>query len=171
MAVLDHVSSEPISADILLSDVDNYKAGNISRYLYDWSKITTDSVILDIVQNGLKMDFIDKPPTQTKVHFYPVSMLEQSITDEEIAKLLQKKVIVETTQEPDEFISPIFTRAKKDGTYRMILNLKQFNEHICYRHFKMESIQNVIDIVKPGMWIAKVDLKDAFVHYPHLCSS
>ena len=66
IATLDHVSGEPISLDILLSDVDNYKGGNISRYLYNWPKITIDSVILDIVQNGFKMDFIDKPPTQTK---------------------------------------------------------------------------------------------------------
>ena len=80
--------------------------------------------------------------------------------------MLQKRVIVETTPEPDEFISPIFTRAKKDGTYRMILNLKHFNKHIYYKHFKMESIQNVIDIVKPGVWIAKVDLKDAFFTIP-----
>ena len=53
----------------------------------------------------------------------------------------------------------------------MILNLKHFNKHICYKHFKMESIQNVIDIVKPGVWIAKVDLKDTFfttpIYAPH----
>ena len=77
--------------------------------MYNWFKITTDSVILDIVQNGLKTEFIDKPLTQTKLYSHPVSTLEQSIIDEEIAKLLQKKVIVETTPEPDEFISPIFT--------------------------------------------------------------
>ena len=60
-----------------------------------------------------------------------------------------------------------FLQAKKDDTYRMILNLKHFNKHICYKHFKMEGIQNVIDIVKPGVWIvAKVDLKDAFFTIP-----
>ena len=118
---------------ILLSDVDNYKAGNISQYLYNWSKIATDSIILDIVRNGLKMDFIHKPPTQTKDNYDPVSILEQSIIDEEIAQLLQKKVIVETTQEPDDFISPVFTRVKKMA--QML-----------------------------GVWIAKVDLKNAFFH-------
>ena len=35
-----------------------------------------------------------------------------------------------------------------------------------YKHFKMESIQNVIDIVKPGAWIAMVDLKDGFFTVP-----
>ena len=35
----------------------------------------------------------------------------------------------------------------KDTT---VLNFKQFNEHIRYKHFKMETIQNVIDIVNQG---------------------
>ena len=30
----------------------------------------------------------------------------------------------------------------------MILTLKQFNEQICYKHFKMENIHKVINIVK-----------------------
>ena len=62
---------------------------------------------------ALKGDFIDKPPTRAKRYSHPVSILEQSIIDEQLAKLLQKKVIVETTQEPDGFMCSTFTRAKK----------------------------------------------------------
>ena len=48
----------------------------------------------------------------------------------------------------------------------MILNLKQFNTHITYCHFKMESIKQVIDIVRANVYIASIDLKDAFYsHY------
>ena len=47
----------------------------------------------------------------------------------------------------------------------MILNLKQFNTDVTYRHFKMESIKQVIDIVRPNVYMASIDLKDAF--YPH----
>ena len=38
----------------------------------------------------------------------------------------------------DDFVSSIFTREKRDGSYRMILNLKQPNKHTEYEHFKME---------------------------------
>ena len=48
----------------------------------------------------------------------------------------------------------------------MILNLKQFNTHITYRHFKMESINQVIDIVRPNVYMASIDLKDAFYSIP-----
>ena len=42
----------------------------------------------------------------------------------EIAQLLQKGVIQPCYHEAGEFISPVFTRPKKDGSFRMILNLK-----------------------------------------------
>ena len=48
----------------------------------------------------------------------------------------------------------------------MILNLKQFNTDVTYRHFKMESIKEVINIVRPNVYIASIDLKDAFYPIP-----
>jgi len=48
----------------------------------------------------------------------------------------------------------------------MILNLKGLNSYIEYNHFKMESIQNVIDSIEEGSFMASVDLKDAFFSIP-----
>ena len=42
----------------------------------------------------------------------------------EILPLLNKGVIIPPQHEPDEFISPIFLRDKRDDSFRMILNLK-----------------------------------------------
>jgi hypothetical protein len=79
-----------------------------------------------------------------------------------VVKLLDKGVSVGSSHEPDEFISNIFLQ-KKDGTYRMILNLKQLNEFIVYRHFKMDSLQAATELMKPGCFMASIDLKDAYV--------
>ena len=49
---------------------------------------------------------------------------EQVIITSEISNLLEKAVIVETIHEPGELISSVFVRRKKDGSHRMILNLK-----------------------------------------------
>ena len=38
------------------------------------------------------------------------------------------------------FISTIFTRQKKDGSFRTILNLKHLNHYVNYKDFKMESL-------------------------------
>ena len=47
----------------------------------------------------------------------------------------------------------------------MVLNLKKLNKYIdshILKHFKMESLQNVLHMVKSGVWMASVDLKDAY---------
>jgi len=54
-------------------------------------------------------------------------MEELNIIDLEIEKLLSKKVVAYSKHEPGGFISGIFTRPKKDGSKRMILNLKRLN--------------------------------------------
>ena len=48
----------------------------------------------------------------------------------------------------------------------MILNLKKLNKYIDSKHFKMESLQNVFHMVKSGVWMASVELKDAYYFVP-----
>ena len=55
------------------------------------------------------------------LNFSPV---ETEIVDAEVSKLLSKGVIVNTTRKPNDNVSSIFTSNKKDGSYRMIFNLK-----------------------------------------------
>ena len=105
-------------------------------------------------------------PTICKPHPHPVSNLERENISIEIEKLLKKRVIVPTTVESSDFFSNIFTRPKKDGSFRMILNLKKLNSAVNSPHFKMESIKNVINMVHQDAWMASVDLKDAFSSVP-----
>ena len=53
----------------------------------------------------------------------------------------------------------------------MILNLKQFNESVEYHHFKMDTLETVTRMTKPGCFMASVDLKDAYytvsIHSDH----
>ena len=72
------------------------------------------------------MEFAEVPVCQfvAPLNFSPV---ESQIIDAEISKLFSKGVILNTTREPNDYVTWIFTRTKKDGNYRMILNLKTFN--------------------------------------------
>ena len=115
--------------------------------------------------DGLKISLKDIPePVNPSQHSF--SSQEKEIIDSEINKLLKKKIIVPTNINEDDFVSSIFTRNKKDGSHRMILNLKKFNIFVDSPHFKMESIRNVISMVHKGVWMASVDLKDAFFTVP-----
>ena len=41
----------------------------------------------------------------------------------------------------------------------MVLNLKQFNEHVAYHKFKIDTLQAVLKLVKPECYMASIDLK------------
>ena len=142
--------------------VNKFHRGNISSQILNWKKITKDKVILDIIQHGLKLRIVDKPVTNAPFE-HPRSIDETAIIDGEIQKLLRKQVIEEVANDTNTgYYSNLFTNRKMNGAYITILNLKKFNEYCTTEHFKMESIKNVINMLKPGMFLASIDIKDAF---------
>jgi len=89
------------------------------------------------------------------------SQIELNAISLEVEKFLEKGIIQESNHEVGEFISSIFLRPKKDGSFRMILNLKHFNDFIVYHHFKMDTVQSVINLIEKDCYMASLDLKDA----------
>ena len=138
---------------------------NTKLFAKNWKKLTSDKYIWDIVTNGLRLDFKEIPKNR-QYQFRTLKNDELDIVKAEVDKLLSKQVICESRRERNDYLSNVFTRNKKDGGKRMILNLKQFNTRITYRHFKMGSINQVIDIIRPNVYMASIDLKDAFYSIP-----
>jgi hypothetical protein len=73
----------------------------------------------------------DKLPRQIRF-----SQEEEIVINNEIETLLNKCVIERVDKATDDYVSNIFTRRKRDGTYRVILNLQHLNNDIEYHHFK-----------------------------------
>ena len=130
-----------------INKADTFQAGNIKIFLENWKGITSDKYILDIVKHGLKLEFDSETPHREPFQV-TYNTKENNIISQEINELLKKKVIVQTIAEKGDFFSSVFLRARKDDTYRMILNLKKLNKYIDSKHFKMESLQNVLHMVK-----------------------
>ena len=82
--------------------------------------------------------------------------------ENEVSKLLDKKVIEKVEESDDQVVSNIFGRLKKDGTTRIILNLKEFNKQFDKIHFKMESLNDAIHLMTEGCFFGSIDLKDAY---------
>ena len=146
--------------------VDSFKAGNIRNYAHNWKKITSDKNIIDIVTDGLQLNFTDCPPQGSEPFEYPRGQNEHYTINEEVNKLLAKEVIKPCGRETGEYFSSLFTRDKKDGTYRTILNLKSLNQDCDTAHFKMESLKQALYMVRRGHFLASIDIKDAFYSVP-----
>jgi hypothetical protein len=61
-----------------------------------------------------------------------------------------------------KFVSHLFLRPKKDGGIRPIVNLSKLNEHVVYRHFKMELLGHVMQFIQKGAWLASIDISQAY---------
>ena len=88
------------------------------------------------------------------------------VINQEVSKLLSKGVISPCDYSENQNISPVFTCPKKDGTHRMILNLKAINVDVSYKHFKMDSFQSALLLVTQNCYMASIDLKDAYYSVP-----
>jgi hypothetical protein len=140
-------------------------AGRLKHFVDRWRQLTSDPVILNYVM-GVNIEFNDQHPSQYAAKVRHFNMSETAIIGNEINKLLSKGVIIPSIHEPGEFISSIFLRLKKDGSYRMILNLKFFNEFVKYRHFKMDTLDTAVKMMKPNCYMASIDLTDAYYMVP-----
>ncbi len=137
-------------------------AGGVSQHVKSWRKITSDSVILDLVQHGATIDFLSVPNQENR----PVTRVREQLAtflDEEVHKFLSKGIIVETEPEEGDFYSTVFLREKKDGkSYRMIINLKPIKKYIVYQKFKMDTALTCMQLVPCQGYMAALDLKDAY---------
>ena len=105
----------------------NFKAGQLSGRIFQWKNLTRDKDILQIIK-GTKLDFQNEFPIKHYAMNPTLNKTESSAVDSEIVKLLRKGIIQKCCHESIEFVSAIFLLPKPDNTYRMILNLKEFNQ-------------------------------------------
>ena len=91
---------------------------------------------------------------------------ESDVIDKQIIAFLQLGIVEKTEHSSDEFISNIFIRDKKDGSHRLILNLVELNPFIAYHHFKKDTIESVINMMRPNCFMASIDLAKAYYSIP-----
>ena len=129
--------------------------GKIKHFLKNWEMITKDPSILELVR-GFDIPLSSQPTQQRPPKQLAFSLEESQAIEKEIHKMLSEKVIAQVTQSPDQFVSNIFTRPKKDGKLRTIINLKSLNKLIPFSTFKMEGLSNVHHLLKKGDLMVKI---------------
>ena len=150
----------------LVKSQTSFQAGKLKHFLPQWEAITADPTILQIV-TGVKIEFKSSvAPTQHYGRPSAFNSHQHSIVNAEIDTLLAEVVVTPAAQETEEFISTIFLRLKKDGTHRTIVNLKAFNEFIAHHHSKMDTLEAAVNMMRPGCFMALVDLKGAYYTVP-----
>jgi hypothetical protein len=142
-------------------------AGRLQYFQEAWRAVTQNKFVLEIVSQGFALEFVQKKPFSGIVA-PKLSGDESGQIAEEVDGLLSKGAIepVCGNQAACGFYSSYFLVPKKDGSARPILNLKKLNCFMAYKRFKMETLRSIIASVSPGVFLASLDLKDAYLHVP-----
>ena len=101
-----------------------FQGVNLRNNFLAWRNIASDTFILNIVQQRSNAKIYRGHYANVPFE-YKRTQLEQSIIDEEVRKLIQTKMVITTYAQEEDFISNLFIRSIKDGSYRTILKLKK----------------------------------------------
>lgn len=86
--------------------------------------------------------------------------------DSFIPKWLDSGVIREIFTLQPLFFSRLFTRAKKNGKLRPIIDLSALNILLVIPTFRMESVAVISNSISGDLWAGSVDIEDAYFHVP-----
>ena len=152
---------QPSIIDNLKNTPDNFYGGKISDNFANWRRLTSDKWILQQVW-GVQVEFQDNRSSIPHKREIVFNSTEDELLKQEISSFIKKGIIQEVEPVEDQVLSNNFLQEKKDGSQRVILNLKFLNKTIDKVHFKTDSLKHAISLIKRGCWFASVDLKDAY---------
>lgn len=137
--------------------------GNIHNFLEEWEKISNNPTILTWIKEGIPLDF-DSTPTPFEQKNNAFKRKEVEFLDKEISALLANGCISKSEVKPT-CVSRISTIPKKDGSFRIITDLRVVNNYITKnKSFLYETINETLEIVHPGDKLVTIDIKSGFFH-------
>lgn len=139
--------------------------GRLRAHYQKWCNLTSDPFILSAIR-GYEIEFAEIPVQLRPPSPYKRNAVDFDNINEEVKKLFKKGVIEPCSHEEGEFISNIFSRPKKNGGTRIILDLSELNKCLNCQHFKMDNIHTATYLISSNCYLASVDLRDAYYSVP-----
>lgn len=138
--------------------------GRLGHFAEEWENITQDRWVLSVVRRGYKIPFIKKPTLSLSPQFFKQST--NPVLEEEVQKLLLKRAVESINPEDPGFYSRIFLVPKKNGKWRLVIDLSRLNKFLNIQSFSMETVNKVRNSIYPNDWAISLDLTDAYLHVP-----
>ena len=93
-----------------------------------------------------------------------LNQVQEKLVSQE-KEMLEKGAIREAIHCKDQFVSHLLL-VLKDGGQRPVINLKELNTLIPYKHFKMEGLHLLKEMLEQGDYLCKLGLKDSYFCVP-----
>ena len=111
-----------------------YCGGKIFNARLQWYLLSSDKWIHDVV-HGKLLVFVDVPMQRQPPGPLFLSPADRAALDTAMVTFIERNIVELCLPGDQGFISNVFPTLKKDGTARVILNLKELNNHVEHIHF------------------------------------
>ena len=130
-----------------------------------WRQYGAGKMVLQIINNGLKLNFTGKAPTFYEEVNNKSFSNSEDFGIEEIRKLLANGVVEEVSRAEVTCINPMSIASNKKGKKRLCIDLSRHVNDVCgAKKFTIESVKQFTKTVRRGSWCWYYDLKSAFHH-------
>jgi hypothetical protein len=137
----------------------------LRQHMDKWRRLTSNRALLRLVRNGLEFELQSKPRWTRRPPLFRGNDKQKKSLAATLERWLAAGVIEPDTSH-NQLCSLLFPVPKKSGDDRWVLDLRLFNEHIIKRHFRLEGVNEVRQILRPNDWLASIDLSEAYLHVP-----
>jgi hypothetical protein len=136
----------------------------LRRCLPAWKRIGAGETIIDWITKGVPLTF-KSTPNKTFSPNPVFSRQHKQFIAQEIQHLLGIGAI-EVCRNKPHIVSSLKVVPKKNGKFRLIVNLRPLNEHILLKTYRNEDIRTTMTLLDYGDNLVTIDLQDFFYHVP-----
>ena len=165
--ILDRLFRESLGIERKDSASLPYMPGRLRDRISIWRRITRDSFVLSVIDNGYQIQWNEKGSPPTK-HFKnsPNCSNHEGFIDTSIREALSMGVVAEASVDTLSNVSPLNVDVKKsNGKRRLIFNAMFINDHMSVNKFKYPQLHKEgREIFGQSRWGFVLDISQAFYH-------
>ena len=141
--------------------------GRLKRHIAFWRKIEAYDNILDIIENGYKLPFLDIPPPAC-FNNNCSAVKNKDFVEAAILELLSSGRVEEVDCGSLQVVNPLSVSINSSGKKRLILDLRYINQYLVQQTHKLDDWKIMFQYVKKGSFLFSFDLAQAF-HGVDIC--
>jgi len=134
----------------------------VRQMFHAWEAVGAGPTVLSWIRYGYRLPFVTQLKPFHHVSRVPTSLAERTELRAMLEKLLDIGVVVPATD--TRFISRSRLEPKRDGGFRLIVDLRHVNSHLVNMPCSYETLADLQSIIRPDDWMISMDLEQGYYH-------
>ena len=125
---------------------------------------TDDAYILRTVSEGIRLDFLDRPPLVESPILFSRRAKREAELCHHVEEMVSMKALELAPLPSLGFDNTLFLVPNKSGGLTPVINLKPLNLFVKKEKLKMKTSRYIWKALSPGDWVTSINLKDLYFH-------